>query len=121
MSSTIRPLLVLVAGLATLSMPACAAQAGYYRVPEPRVVFQSAFGNAPHSAYDVGYREGFQLGRDDARRGRRFDYARHREYRESGGRSGERDDRGAGCFGRVYRSGFATGYSDAYRQFARRR
>jgi hypothetical protein len=118
MSSTIRPLLVFaLASLGALTMPACAANAGYYRVPEPRVVDTRP--SEATRAYDLGYREGFHLGRDDARRGRSFDYGRHKEYRESGQRSGDRDDPGGGRFRRVYRNGFATGYNDAYRQFAR--
>ena len=119
MSSRIGRLLVFaLASLGPLTMPACAAQATYHRAREPRVVDTRARGDS--RAYDVGYREGFQLGRDDARRGRSFDYARHREYRQSGVRSGERDDPRASRFRRFYRNGFATGYNDAYRQFARR-
>jgi hypothetical protein len=119
MSSTIRRLLVFaLASLGPLTMPACAAQATYYRAREPRVVDTRTYDDS--RAYDVGYREGFQLGRDDARRGRAFDYTRHREYRQSGQRSWEGDDPRPSRFRRVYRNGFATGYNDAYRQFARR-
>lgn len=119
MPSTIRPLLVFVfASLVALTTPACAALPNYYGVSEPRVVGARDARDA--RAYDLGYREGFQLGRDDARRGRPFDYTRHREYRENGHRSRERDDPGARRFRRLYRDGFARGYNDAYRQFARR-
>ena len=116
MSPTIRRrLLFVLVSIGALTTPACAAPATNYRVPQPRVAY-----DRDTRAYDLGYREGFQSGRDDARRGRTFDYARHPEYRKSGQRSRDRDAPGASRFRRLFRNGFAAGYSDAYRQFARR-
>ena len=97
--------LVLAAAVA-VATPACAAQDGLYRYPQgPRV---------DNRAYDVGYREGFNQGRDDARRNRPFDYSRHGDYRsaDDGYRGGNRD-----AYRRLYRDGFSRGYNDAYRQF----
>ncbi len=103
------PALLLAAAVA-ISAPACAAQRGpYYRGPQgPRVV--------EDRAYDIGYRQGFEDGRDDARRGRAFDYSRHGEYRsaDEGYRGGNRNG-----YRRLYQDGFVAGYDDAYRQFAR--
>ena len=49
-----------------------------------------------------GFRDGFDAGRDDARRRRRFDFDDSRRYRNGG---------------RDYREGFRRGYSQGYRQF----
>ena len=89
--------------------PACASSGGWYRYPQGRVIDDNR-------AYDYGYREGFEHGRDDARRGRAFDYSRHGEYRNAtqGYNGGSRDG-----YRRVYRDGFERGYNEAYRQFAR--
>ena len=93
--------------LVALSAPACAVHASYRVPPSPRVINTQAF--------NAGYREGFEHGRDDGRRGRAFDYSRHREYRDLDGYRGDRN----AASRRLYRDGFAEGYNDAYRQFAR--
>lgn len=104
-SRTTLPGLVLAAFVSVVT-PACAGQ-GYYRVQNgPRV--------DNRTAYDIGYREGFEHGRDDARRGRPADYSRHNEYRRAN--DGYRGDVGNR---RVFQDGFAAGYRDAYRQFDR--
>lgn len=99
---------LLVLALASVA-PACASSGGWYRYPQGRVRVDTR-------AYDVGYREGFEHGRDDARRGRAFDYSRHGDYRKAdrGFDGGNRD-----AYRRVFRDGFERGYDDAYRQFAR--
>ncbi|MGE3707352.1 MAG: hypothetical protein AB7I13_18930 [Vicinamibacterales bacterium] len=104
------PTLLLVAAVMTAT-PACAAQYGSYRgASGPR------WGGA--QAYDVGYREGFEHGRDDGRQGRPFDYSRHGDYRSAdlGYRGGSRS-----AYRQDFRQGFVTGYNDAYRQFGRSR
>lgn len=100
---------LLLAGVVATATPACASSQGWYRYPTDRVIVQDR-------AYDIGYREGFEHGRDDARRRRPYDYSRHGDYRDAdqGYRGGNRN-----AYRRVYRDGFVTGYGDAYRQFAR--
>jgi len=101
-----RSLSALVLAAAVIATPACAAQSGSYRYPQgPRV---------DNRAYEVGYQEGFNQGRDDARRGRPADYSRHGDYRsaDDGYRGGNQD-----AYRRLFRDGFARGYNDAYRQF----
>ena len=60
-----------------------------------------------------GYRDGLQAGRDDARRGDRFEPARANRYREGDHdydrRYGPRDD-----YKREYRSAFEQGYREGY-------
>lgn len=61
------------------------------------------------AAFDNGYRDGLRQGRDDARDGDRFDPRGQREYRTAdNGRWGSRYDD-------EYRSGFLSGYEEAYR------
>jgi len=67
------------------------------------------------SAYDVGMRDGFEKGREDARDRDRFDARRHTWYRDAergydrryGSRERYRDE---------YRRGFLTGYEQGYRR-----
>ena len=65
-------------------------------------------------AADVGYRDGFEAGRDDARDRRSFEPQRSRRYRdgdrEYDNRYGSRDE-----YKREYRSAFQQGYSDGFR------
>ena len=67
-------------------------------------------------AYDNGYSQGFEDGRDDARRRRPFSLERHGEYRdaERGYRRGygERDPYRVG-----FRRGFEAGYRDAFNRY----
>lgn len=109
MHTGLRVLPGIVLAILTVATPACASSAGWYRYPPGRVAIDSR-------AYDVGYREGFEHGRDDARRSRPFDYSRHGDYRDAdqGYRGGNRS-----AYRREFRGGFENGYRDAYRQFAR--
>jgi hypothetical protein len=102
---------VLLAAVVMIATPACASSYGPYRRTQG-----PGMGDA--RAYDIGYREGFEHGRDDGRQGRAFDYSRHGDYRSADGgyRGGNR-----GQYRQVFRDGFTTGYSDAYRQFGRNR
>ena len=89
------PALLAVAVLGTAS--ACAAQGGYGRYP--------GYPSNPNSrvddrAYQQGYQDGRLAGEEDSRRGRNFDYNRHREYRNASsgygnGRNTRNDSRSA--------------------------
>jgi hypothetical protein len=93
-----------------VAMPACAAP--FY---QSRGVYSQQF---ERRAYDNGYREGLTRGRDDARRGRQFSYARDNEYRDADNgyrrQDGDRD-----AYHRSFRQGFEAGYTEAFNQFAR--
>jgi len=107
--SRLLPALALAAGVA-IAAPACAQtygygggrnrDAGYAREIERR-------------AYDTGYREGLEEGRNDARRGRDYAPSRHGEYRNADDgyhrRDGERE-----FYRRVYRRGFEVGYRESF-------
>jgi len=101
------PALAITAGLAC---PACAATIG----AQP---YGNAWGHGQRRADDLreawqhGYHEGFDRGRDDARR-RRYDYRGDGVYREGTrgwDRRGNRDD-----YRRAFQEGFAAGYDDGY-------
>jgi hypothetical protein len=107
------PALLLAAGVA-LAAPACAAQiygssypGGYARDLERR-------------AYDNGFREGLEEGRNDARRNRDFSPQRHDEYRD-GDRGYRRGDGDREFYRRSYRQGFEAGYNQAFNRDARYR
>ncbi len=99
-----------VLALATITVaPACASRVGYYHNPSSRII------------YDGGYRYGLDDGRgrgeDDARRGRAYNYERHRQFRNAddgyrgyGNRNAYRED---------YRRGFVAGYDEGYRRYTR--
>jgi hypothetical protein len=99
-------LAVAVLGLA----PACAAQYGRYG-QYPR----GGGARVDDRAFRNGYQEGRAQGENDMRRGRDFDYNRHREYRDA--------DNGYGGYGnrneyrQEFRRGFVNGYNDGYRRF----
>jgi hypothetical protein len=67
------------------------------------------------AAYDNGYRDGLEKGREDAQDRDSFDPVRHSWYRSGtrgyNSRYGTKDD-----YKLVYRDGFEAGYSQAYRQ-----
>ncbi len=65
------------------------------------------------SAYDRGYRDGFQQGTHDARGRRAFAYDHDRRYRDADdGYQRHYGDRGV--YQQVFRQGFVTGYSAGY-------
>jgi hypothetical protein len=104
----------LAAGLLALgvcmSAPACAS-GGYHG--DRREARQ-----ADRRSYDIGFKDGVDAGRDDARHHERFDPIRARRYREGDHnydrRYGSRDD-----YKREYRAGFQQGYEQGYRQYRR--
>jgi hypothetical protein len=79
----------------------------------PQGGYGSPQGRYP-SAYDIGARDGFEKGREDARDNDRFDPRRHKWYREGDhdyeSRYGSRDR-----YKDEYRRGFTVGYERGYR------
>jgi hypothetical protein len=109
------PAVLLAAGV-LVSAPACSA--GIYTTTRA-----GGYGDVARRAYDNGYRQGLEEGRNDARRRRSYSLERHSEYRNAdrGFRrgDGERDPYRVG-----FRRGFEAGYRDAfgrYGNFERRR
>lgn len=76
------------------------------------------YANIERRAYDNGYRQGLDDGRNDARHNRSFSFERHDEYRnaERGFRrqDGERDP-----YRVAFRRGFEAGYREAFDRFDR--
>lgn len=100
-------MLVIASGL---MLPACASAQPYGRA-------HGYWGRDSRAdyAWDNGYRAGFSQGRADADRNRRYDYSRHRLYRD--GRSGYHSRYGSrDAYRRAYRQGFEAGYRDGYRR-----
>jgi hypothetical protein len=96
--------------LLSVTATACASS-GYYR-PYPvagRVV--------DDRAYTRGYDEGLLRGQLDARSNRRFDYGRHREYRNAD--EGYRGYGDRGDYRAAFRRGFVAGYNDGFRRYTR--
>ena len=71
--------------------------------------------NVQRRAYDEGYRKGVERGRDDARQRRQESYERDKEYR-NGDRGYRREDGDRNAYREVFRQGFRTGYTEAFRQ-----
>ncbi len=107
------PGLALAAAVA-LTAPACAASVYAY---QPRYEARRDIGRI---AYDNGFRQGMENGERDARRGRRFDIDRDRDFRNAdwGYRHefGPRDE-----YRRVFRDGYRAGYEQGYRRADDRR
>ena len=81
---------------------------GGYRSPgERRGNWGSSLG------FDVGYRDGLDKGREDARDGDRFDPMRHRRYRSADHRY-EREYGPKEFYRDAYRQGFLRGYREGY-------
>jgi len=100
-----------LAGLVGLSTPACAAQV--YGQTYPRGDVYGGVRDFDRRAYDNGYREGLDEGRNDARHNRNFSYDRHSEYRDADDgyhrRDGDRE-----FYRRSFRRGFEVGYREAF-------
>jgi len=91
--------------------PACAAQTYAYR---------GGYDQRPgveRAAFENGYREGLEEGREDVRSRRQFSFAQHNEYRDAD--EGYRSSDGAPQFyRRAFRQGFERGYGEAFKQAA---
>jgi hypothetical protein len=113
------PALLLLAGV-SIAAPACAAQT--YGYPRSGGVYDRG-GYARETerrAYDNGFRQGLEEGRNDARRNRDYSYQRHNEYRDADN-GYHRGDGDREFYRRSYRQGFQAGYNDAYNRNARNR
>jgi hypothetical protein len=90
------------------------------RYPVPRNGSSDTYPNARYRsvASESGYRDGYEQGTDDARRGNRFDPIRSSRYRSGdhdyNSRYGSRDD-----YKRDYRTAFQNGYDQGYRGYRR--
>ena len=110
MTKTLRylPVLTLAVGV-MLTAPACAAR--IYDNDYPRGGYPVYRG--PSRAAEMGYRDGIETGRDDARHRERFDPVRARRYRSADHdydrRYGSRDE-----YAREYRVNFDRGYREGY-------
>ena len=103
--------MLLLAGV-TFAAPACAAQV--YGAPRGGVYAR----DVDRRAYDNGFREGIEEGRNDARRHRDYSLRRHDEFRDADqGYRREYGDRE--FYRRNFRQGFEAGYREAYNRDAR--
>lgn len=90
-----------------------AARAGWTYADEAR----QPYIESRRAAYDNGYREGLKEGERDARRREPFNYQDERTWqRADKGYHRTRGDRDR--YAQSFRTGYAAGYSDAYRRFA---
>jgi hypothetical protein len=85
---------------------ACAAHASVFGYPDARV-------RVDNRAFQIGFDEGRDRGFDDARRGRRYDYDRHRAFRNAD--QGYRGNGSRGAYRDAFRQGFINGYDTGYR------
>jgi hypothetical protein len=98
--------------------PACAqtyGYGGYGRGPD-----RGAAREVERSAYDRGYREGLDQGRNDARHNRDFSPTRHSEYRNADD-GYHRDFGDREFYRRTYRRGFDIGYRESFERNIRYR
>lgn len=91
-------------------------------VPRPSVPAyiddaRSSYYDARRSAYDNGYREGLKEGEKDARKGDRFAYQDERTFQRAD-KGYHRSFGDAERYRQTFRSGYATGYSDAFQRWA---
>jgi hypothetical protein len=107
------PALLLVAG-AAIAAPACAAQTYGYGYPTRGVYGR----DIERRAYDNGFREGLEQGRNDARRSRSFSPERHGEFRDADD-GYHRSDGDREFYRRAFRQGFQTGYRESYDRMMR--
>ena len=79
---------------------------------------EGVYDRARTPAYDAGFRDGLQRGREDVSRRNSYDLTRHGWYRSADrgyeNRYGSRSD-----YERWYREGFQAGYSQSYRGYVR--
>ena len=103
-----------VAAAAILMATSACASNGYYRNSGG---VRPGIRQVDDRAYRNGYAEGREQGENDARRGRRFDFEHHKEYRNAQNGYGGYGNRNE--YRQVYRQGFETGYNDGFRRYAR--
>lgn len=113
--------LALVPVLAVVGLVAGEASASAQIVGRPDWTYSSEarqpYNEARRLAYDNGYRDGLKEGERDAKRRDAFNYQDERAWQRADrgyNRSfGDRDR-----YAQSFRTGFAAGYSDAYRRYA---
>jgi hypothetical protein len=93
------------------------------RVRDPRIAQQDRYGRGERRytspAFQSGYRDGLDKGREDADDNDRFDPNRHSWYRSA--TRGYEDEFGSRAdYQTRYREGFEAGYAEGYRAFSRR-
>ena len=95
-----------IATAVLIAAPACVS-GGSYQYPDPAPTRP-----IDDRAYRIGYQEGRDHGEKDRRSERRFDYARHGDYRDAddGYRYGNRY-----AYQLEFRRGFVDGYNAGYR------
>lgn len=76
---------------------------------------RSSYYDVRRAAYHSGYREGLKEGEKDARRGDRFEFRDEKTFR-NGDKGYRRQFGDRERYRQLFRSGFAEGYSDAYRR-----
>ena len=108
------PALLIVVGVAAAA-PACAAQTYGYGYPNRSAGYGR---DIERHAYDNGYREGIQEGRNDAQHNRNFSPERHGEYRDADN-GYHRNEGDINFYRRSYRQGFETGYRESFDRIAR--
>jgi len=108
------PVLLLAAGVG-IATQACAAQTYGYGYPNRN----GGYGrDIERRAYDNGYREGLQEGRNDAQHNRNFSPEKHSEFRDADN-GYHRGDGDRDFYRRTYRQGFQTGYRESFDRIAR--
>ena len=71
-----------------------------------------------HVAFDNGYKDGYEKGREDARDRDSYDPVRHRRYRSADRGYNRRHGSSREEYKDVYREGFRAGYEEGYRDSA---
>lgn len=91
---------------------------GGYRDPRETGGYYGRGGYSEAPAYQTGFRDGLEKGRDDASHRRAFDPNRQSWYRSAdrgyNSRYGSRNE-----YERIYRDAFEQGYSSGYRDYRR--
>ena len=100
----------LLAAAVMIAAPACTTHAYAVRGSYVSTDFE-------RRAVDNGYREGFDEGRNDARKHRSFSPERHGAYRDAQRNYGGGWERDA--YQRGFRRGFEAGYRDGFERYAR--
>jgi hypothetical protein len=107
--------IVFAGSLMLAGSAACATGTYQYRPNRTDGYYQQA----GRRAYDNGYREGLERGRDDARRRRAFSFERYDEYRNADRGYRRGDGIGRDQYRQMYRDGFRAGYTQSYQRIGR--
>ena len=112
--------LLLVPALALIAF-AAASPANAQQIGRPDWSYadeaRQPYNEARRVAYDNGYREGLKEGEREGRRREAFNYQDERTWQRAD-RGYHRSFGDRGRYEQTFRTGYAAGYSDAYRSFA---